>query len=285
MAYILFAVLLITTLPPPIQALEAVSATPNAPSICFLDVGEGATTWLKDGNGHNILIDTGNPISGNRVGEILSQAGVEKIDTLIITHPHPDHMGGVFHILPHFQVHHPYDNGQPIPIMPGCDIYRWYVQIFRSGKNYKVLKRGSMLTWPGVSIEVLWPGDDDYSKNWNENSLVLKVMASGKVALLMGDATSRVESRLLEMNPGILKADLLMVGHHGAGDATSLAFLKAVDPKWAIISINKNNIRGYPATRVLKRLHATGTKIYLLYERGDCTWNFKDGSPQCSRKD
>ncbi len=284
--YGLFAVLVLVSRPAfSGQGFKVTAGLANNPAIHFLDIGEGSAVWLEDGSGNNILIDTGNPVSGNRVSEILKWAGVKDIDTLIITHPHPDHMGGVFHILPHFHVHHLYDNGQPIPSIPGCDIYRWYAQVFRSNKNYKVLKRGGLLGWHGVSIKVLWPCGDGYSRNWNENSLVLKVMASGKDALLMGDATSKVEGKLLGMNPDILKADLLMVGHHGADDATSQAFPEAVDPKWAIIPVNKDNIRGYPASRVLKRLHDNGTEVYLLYVRGDCTWKFKDGGPQCSRGD
>ncbi len=187
-------------------------------------------------------------------------------------------------MMPRLRTDHLYDNGQPIPGRPDCDLYRWYVQLFRSSEKYRVLQRGSRLEWNGMSIEVLWPIAGNYSRNWNENSLVLRISTRGKYALLMGDATSKVEVRLLEMDPEALKADLLVIGHHGAGDATSLAFLKAVDPKWAIIPVNKDNIRGYPSSKVLKRLRDNGTVVYVLYKQGDCTWDFSDKGPCCVRK-
>jgi competence protein ComEC len=93
-------------------------------TVVFLDVGEGDAVYLETPTGEKILIDTGNPITGGYVAEFLDERGVRRVDSVFITHPHPDHMGGIFHILARFEVASVYDNGQPVPEGPGSEIYR-----------------------------------------------------------------------------------------------------------------------------------------------------------------
>lgn len=237
--------------------------------VVFLDVGEGEAIYINMPSGENILIDTGNPATGYRVAEFLRKRGVTTITAIFITHPHPDHMGGVFHILPSFKVEAIYDNGQPIPEMPECDIYQWYHEFVRSG-NYRSLRRGEVFFFGEVKVEVLWP-EPPLSSQWNENSLVLK-LTYGKVAfLLMGDATKGVERALLERDVD-LEASVLKVGHHGSKDTLYEGFLKGVSPQYAVISINRGNIRGYPYGENLKLLKKHGVKLYTTYEHGNITF-------------
>ncbi len=242
--------------------------------VTFLDVGEGEAIYIETPRGDRILIDTGNPITGFRVAEFLRKRGVAFLTALFITHPHPDHMGGVFHILPAFKVGRIYDNGQPIPERPGCDIYRWYGEAVRGREGYRVVKRGDTFLYGNVVIEVLWP-EGPLSSDWNENSLVLK-LTYGKVSLLfMGDANKEVERALLERDDDV-RADVLKVGHHGFNDATSKEFLKSVAPDFAVISINRENVRGYPHPEVLKRLDTYRVKTLITYAKGDVTF-YTDG--------
>jgi competence protein ComEC len=216
--------------------------------IHFLDVGEGAATWIEVGDGRHI----------------------QRLEAIIITHPHPDHMGGIFHLLPAMETAQVLDNGQPIGALPSCDIYRWYVEAVRSLANYGILKKGDRLQWGPVQIEVLWPPSPT-STNWNSNALVLRVRINGRCVLLMSDVGHGVEARLLTEKID-LNAEGMQVGHHGAPDASSERFLMAVAPKWAVISVNSKNVRGYPSEDVLRKLRAVGAKVFLTSDNGTCTW-------------
>ncbi|MBW1965707.1 MAG: MBL fold metallo-hydrolase [Deltaproteobacteria bacterium] len=245
-------------------------ASDSSPRVHFIDAGEGAATWIEVGDGRHILVDTGNVITGARVRTTLQEAGVERLETIIITHPHPDHMGGIFHLLPVMEVGRVLDNGQPIAALPSCDIYRWYVEAVRSRANYGVLNKGDRLQWGSVQIEILWPPLPT-STNWNSNALVIRLKINDKCILLMSDVGHSVEARLLAEKID-LKAEALQVGHHGAPDASSEIFLRAVAPEWAIISVNSNNVRGYPSEDVLRKLLAVRAKVFLTSDNGTCTW-------------
>ena len=231
--------------------------------IFFLNVGEGEAIYIETPNTQKVLIDSGNLISGYKVVNFLKRKGIEEIDFLIITHPHLDHMGGIFHVLQHIKVKRCYDNGQPLP--KNNDIYRWYNDLFRKD-NYKPLKAGEKIILGNVIINVLSP--EKFTSDWNANSLVLKINYGETSFLLMGDANIKVEKMLLEKNIN-LKADVLKVGHHGAKDASSERFIEAVSPQYAVISIDENNIRGYPAVSVIKRFQNKGIKLFFTYRDGD----------------
>jgi competence protein ComEC len=177
-------------------------------------------------------------------------------------------MGGLFRVLESFSAEKIYDNGEKIAKNPTCDLYRWYAEFIRKSDNYGSLKKGDDLKLGDARLEVLWP-DEGFEGNWNENSLVIMVREGGKKILLMGDVPARVEGLLVKEHGGALRADILKVGHHGAAGATSADFLEAVRPKWAVISTDKDNIRGYPSKKVIKRLKNQGVKIYKTYEDGD----------------
>ena len=251
------------------------SAGAGCPRVCFLDVGEGLATLVSTGKNQHILIDCGNVMTGARVLDFCRRAGIRKLDALIITHPHADHMGGVFQLLSELDVKRVYDNGQPIPPVPQCDIFRWYGEAVRQLGAYKILRRGDRLTWSGVEIDVLWPSRS-LEKNWNNNALVLRLRIGGHRLLLMSDAGKRVEAALLGDTID-LRAEVLQVGHHGAADASSPAFLRAVSPRLAIISVNEDNIRGYPAPETIARLRQLDIKTIMTCRDGDFIWesNFK----------
>jgi beta-lactamase superfamily II metal-dependent hydrolase len=241
-------------------------------TVVFLDVGEGDAVYVETPTGEKILIDTGNPITGGYVAEFLDERGVRRVDSVFITHPHLDHMGGIFHILAHFEVGSVYDNGQPLPEGQGSGIYRWYAEAAR-GANYRALKAGDTLSWGSFKVVVLWPEPPLSPKppllnDWNANSLVLKLVYGETSFLLAGDATGVVEKALL--GKGVeLKAKVLKVGHHGAPDATGKDFLEAVRPAYAVISVNEGNIRGYPDEKILKRLEKRGIETLLTKSHGD----------------
>ncbi len=231
-------------------------------------MGEGDSILLEI-QGKSALIDTGNLISGPRLVKYLKEKGIEKLNYLILTHPHPDHIGGVFFILPALKVEKIYDNGQDLAgVRESCAIYRWYEDLVRKRKNYAVLICGDSLTLGSLTLEVLWPPEVPTSSDFNAFSLLVMVKGGGFSCLLTGDLTAPGERELLEREVD-LKADVLKVGHHGAEDATSQEFLETVSPGIAVISVDKDNFWGYPSAKVLERLKKTGVKVYRTDREGD----------------
>jgi len=229
--------------------------------IHFIDVGEGEATLIETPNAENILIDSGNLITGFKLMKYLNQRNIERIDHLILTHPHLDHIGGSFLIAQSFPVENVYDNGEDLSdLLPGADIYRWYSELIRKRANYRALGASDRLLAGGLTLELLWPGKPFLGSDFNINSLVVMIKYKAFRCLLMADATVEVEKALLKK--GELGAKLLKVGHHGSNDASHSEFLRAVSPEVSIISVNKNNIRGYPAEEVLVRLREVGSSVY-----------------------
>ena len=232
--------------------------------VYFIDVGEGEATLIQTPDGKNVLIDTGSVISGFRVAEFLRKNNVRKLDALIITHPDPDHMSGVFTVINAVKVLNRYDNGQKVEGSACEDLSRWYVEFFRRG-NYRALKRGDTLRFGRVILRVL----NSYrsGRSWNENSLVILLTYGSTRFLFMADAPRTVENELMRRGER-LSADVLKVGHHGASDVLAPGFLSRVNPTFAVISINKNNIRGYPSKSTLRKLSGRGIAVFITYKDG-----------------
>ncbi len=248
--------------------LSPLNGSDEAGRIHFINVGEGDSILLET-RGKSALIDTGNLISGPRLVKYLKEKGIEKLDCLIITHPHPDHIGGVFFILAILKVEKIYDNGQDLGgVRKTCAIYRWYEDLVRKRKNYAVLISGDTLTLGNLTLEVLWPPGVPTSSDFNTFSMVMMVRAGGFSCLLAGDLTASGERELLKRRVD-LKADVLKVGHHGAKDATTAEFLGAVSPRVAVISVDEASVWGYPSGEVLERLEKAGVKVYRTDRDGD----------------
>ena len=248
--------------------LSTLASSDEAGRIHFINVGEGDSILLEI-EGKSALIDTGNLISGPRLVKYLKGKGIEKLNYLILTHPHPDHIGGVFFILPGLKVEKIYDNGQDLGgVRKTCAIYRWYEDLVRKRKNYAVLISGDSLTLGSLTLEVLWPPGVPTSSDFNAFSLVMMVRGGGFSCLLTGDLTASGERELLKRGVN-LKADVLKVGHHGAEDATTEEFLETVSPRMAVVSVDEANVWGYPSEEVLERLEKAGAKVYRTDRDGD----------------
>jgi len=237
--------------------------------IHFLDVGEGDSILIQTPKGKTVLVDTGNLITGFKVVKYLQKNGIQDLDYLILTHPHLDHIGGTFFILQMINVKKIYDNGQDLnQLIELFDVYRWYEQLVRENDSYRVLKSGDKFLVDGVKFKVIWPPYPFVFSDFNTNSLVIMVEYKKFRCLLSGDLTELGENELLKSGIDI-KADILKVAHHGSKDASSKGFLKAVSPNISIISVNKDNIRGYPSEEILRRLKDLGVKIYRTNLNGD----------------
>jgi competence protein ComEC len=244
--------------------------------IHFIDVGEGDSILIQTPKGKAILVDAGNLITGFKVVKYLHENGIQSLECLIFTHPHPDHIGGAFFISQMVNSRKIYDNGQDLSqLAESFDLYRWYEELVRGNESYEVLESGDKFLVDGVRFRIIWPPCPFVFSDFNANSLVVMVEYKKFRCLLAGDLTKAGENELLKR--GIdLKADILKVARHGNKDASSEEFLRAISPSISIISVNKNNIRGYPSEEILRRLKDLGVKIYRTDLDGNITITIED---------
>ncbi len=256
-----FLLLVFLAFPVPVCAAEQIR-------LSFLDVGEG-DCLLIESDGRSALIDTGNLRTGPGIIPKLKKSRIEKIDSIILTHPHLDHIGGVFALLTLIPVFSIYDNGEDLKREEQTDdSYRWYTKAVRSNLKYKALKRGDVLTVGKASLFVLWPPSPLPTSDWNSNSLVIMLRFGKFSALLMGDGNIETE-RLLINNGSSIKASILKAGHHGARDTGSPEFIKAASPQLIVISIDHNNKRGFPSPETIARFQESGASIIRTSQNGD----------------
>lgn len=248
--------LLLTT----IAAYSNPTASPvnNELAVHFLDVGQGDCTLILLPTGENILIDTGSPSAGPEIIRYLKSMDIKKIDHLIFTHSHDDHIGGVFSILSEFKVINFYDNGFS---NFKSTLYGDYIQVIREDlSKYSILQAGESLLFGKVRIDVLNPLLPPTAE-LNNDSIVLKLIYGKIKTFLAGDMGLLSERRLVK--GGIeLTSQILKVGHHGENDASSDDFLKKVKPEIAIITVGKMNKYAQPHKAVLSRLMQAGARIY-----------------------
>jgi len=252
------------------------TAAEQSPTLDVIDVGEGDAILIGEKTQGWALIDSGNLISGFRVVDYMKTRGIDSLTHLITTHPHPDHIGGVFPVLHNFRVENLYDNGEKLRATPDNDFYRRYVELFRRREGYRALKEGDILILGDIRLRILSPKSSDEFEDWNSNSLVIMLEHKSFRALLVGDANRETERALLSRHKN-LKAQVLKIGHHGADDASSEEFLKAVGPKLAILSVGKEQLaQEKPSKALLSRLKKLDIKVLRTDIRGDIRVDLDD---------
>lgn len=232
----------------------------------FIDVGQGDSMLVKAGD-RCMLIDGGPTAAGQTVTSYLKSQGIQKIDVLVSTHPHEDHIGGLLTILNEFPVKQVIDSGQ----VHTTQTYENYLTLIdQKDIPYKVGERGQIINLSSnVKIEILSPPASMFGSDLNQNSIVLQVTYGNVKFLFMGDAGFIAEDNLMSSGYD-LKSDVLKVAHHGSKYSTSTAFLSRVKPAVSVIEVGQNTY-GHPAPETLARLQDAGTKIYRTDINGNIT--------------
>jgi competence protein ComEC len=246
-------------------------------TITMLDVGQGDAIVVRTPRGHTFLIDSGGRLERGQgadgrspaelVGErvvlaYLKRAGIRRVELLVNTHPHGDHVGGFPVIVRALRVDAIVDGGQRyggIAFNHGmreAALRHVPVRVARCGDRWA--------TDDGVTLSVLSPCGTLFaagSNDVNENSVVVMLAYRDFRMLFMGDAGFLVEQRLLETGVE-LHADVLKVGHHGSAYSSAQRFVAAVRPRYALISAGRHNQFGHPAPATLATLRSAGATTY-----------------------
>lgn len=228
-------------------------------NVYYFNVGQ-ADSILLESSGKYMLIDAGNNADGKNIVEYLKQIGVSKLEYLIATHAHEDHIGGMDDVINAFEVETFY--------MPDVvTTTKTFEDLITALENRKVAvetpKIGDVFLFGGCKFEVLHLSDDD--SDLNDTSIVVRGLYGNNSFLFMGDATSNVEENILNSN---IDSDVLKVGHHGSRYSSTINFLKKVTPEYAIISVGEDNSYGHPHSVTFTKLQNIGAQVYRTDQDG-----------------
>lgn len=262
-------------------SLYAIVPAGNVLTLTVMDVGEGQCLVIRTPTGQTMVVDCGTSSWRNNggVGEsivlpYLMKCGVRQIDVAVLTHPHDDHVSGFPRLLKKCPPKMVLDSGSNEQ-SPSYDEFLRAVK--ESGATYRVAERGQILQiGEDVTVEILSPPESVYGGDPNDCSIVLRVVYGNTAFMLTGDADESVEADILGSGR-LVKAQVLMVGHHGSSGASSPAWLGAVRPQIATISCGRRNVYGHPARQTLDRLESCGARVYRTDLHGAVTIT-SDGS-------
>ena len=265
--------------------LEVVARRAFAPTgmlrVTAVDVGQGDALLIDLPNGELMLVDGGGAVTGGPdpgqfiLAPLLRARRRKQIDVAVLTHPHPDHYGGLVTLLPQLEVREFWSAGE----LPG-ESRTSEVSILRQElRRRKTIVRtlAELCQAPrrfgkGM-VEVLGPCPDvNPALEANNQSIVLKLSLGRRSALLPGDAEMLAEKELIARHGSHLRADLLKLGHHGSRTSTSLDWLNTVRPAMAVVSVGLRNRFGHPHFSTIARLARAHVPVYRTDELGSVQW-------------
>ncbi|MGB4243950.1 MAG: MBL fold metallo-hydrolase [Dethiobacteria bacterium] len=249
------------------QGKKAAPPSATAPSgqikVHFLDVGQGDSVLVQTPE-KNILIDGGSRTAGATVVGYLKSLGITKLDIIIGTHPHEDHIGGLIPVLESIPVGEVIDPG----VVHTTKTFEDYLTIidqkdirFTEGRAGMIRDLGG-----GASLQIMHPSSPSGS-NLNNVSIVTRATFGQISFLFSGDAESTAEFQILSRGY-TLASTILKVGHHGSRSATSQAYINAVKPKAAVIMCGTGNSYGHPHDETLAKLSYANVNIYRTDKQG-----------------
>lgn len=248
--------------------------------VTFLDVRQGDAELIQTPDGKVILIDSGqagNPYRSfdggkNVVLPFLEKEGIKKIDMVIVTHPHDDHLGGMISVL---------TSDIKVDTILDCGLvyssggYKKYLELIKEKKiNFKIPTKGEVLNWGDrVTAQVIAPQvppNKRLDRSPNNNSIVIRMDYKDISFLFTGDCEQEEESEIL--NSGArTKVTVLKAGHHGSETSSSPRYYYHTDPEVVVICAGKRNKFNHPNWKTEKLFRETGVEIYRTDYHGDIT--------------
>lgn len=238
---------------------ENIQANSETLEVHYIDVGQGESILVKLPNSQTLLIDAGGNSVADKVVQYLKSQDITKLDHLVGTHPHEDHIGGLDVVIDSFTIGKVY-----LPRVSHNTKSFEDLLLAIKGKGLKVTEAKS-----GVEIDIgeeaeaifVAPNNSNY-QNLNDYSGVIRLTYGKTSFLFTGDAEKKSEEEILLKYQTQLKSNVLNVGHHGSITSTSQPFLDGVSPEYAIISLGKDNTYGHPHEEIIERLEAKGIQYF-----------------------
>lgn len=230
-------------------------------SVHYIDVGQGDCVLITAGD-TTVFIDGGEYDNAPKIASYIKALGIERLDYVIGTHPHSDHVGSLCYTIEDFEVGKVILPKLPDSLVPTTVTYENLIgAISEKGLKITPAKPGTSYDLGGVAtLEILAPISDKY-ENLNNFSVVCMLTHGGNRFLFMGDAESEAEKDIMKSGAN-LSADVIKIGHHGSSSSTGKKFLSAVSPSYAVICVGAGNSYGHPHDSVYNRLEDNQIEIY-----------------------
>ena len=223
----------------------------------FIDVGQGDCTLIELPKNKVMLIDAGENGHEDEVMNYLDRCGITKIDYLVATHPHSDHIGGMEEVVESYDIGEIY--------MPRAESTSWTYENMLDAIEEKGIYINSayngktIFEYDGVKADILSPEKNYQTDNLNNSSVVVRLICGKKTFLFTGDAEKVIEKNIAENEK--LSCDVLKVGHHGSSSSSAEEFISEAYPEYAVISCGEGNEYGHPHRETLELLDKTGTEV------------------------
>ncbi len=247
-----------------VATLALGEAATRSTRLVMLDVGQGDAILVESAGGARMLVD-----GGPDPDRLLLQLDARippwdrRIDVLVLTHPHEDHVAGLVRVLERYRVGRAYEPGMH---GSGPGWVAWNAAL-RDGPPHGSLAAGARILLDEIQLTVLWPSPGTVpqepaatGRGINRSSVILLGEASGRRFLLTGDAEEDVDPVLVAR--GLPRLDVLKVAHHGSATATSAELLDITRPSIALISVGADNDYGHPAPSTLARLREAQAELF-----------------------
>jgi competence protein ComEC len=268
---------LLVVLPSPVERMVRDRGLEGRMCAVFLDVGQGDATYFRAPDGTGFLVDAGpaHPNLGRDapLPRFLRAWGVDALDSVIVSHPHADHYGGLSDLLREgVKVERVFTGATPDD--PGAD-EGWadlLLALGEAGARVTTVRGCGDLDGLGVDAEVLYPCEGAPEGDANDRSLVTRLCHGGTCILMTGDIGAEVENHLVSTAPHELGCNVLKVPHHGSKHSSSPGFLRAVSSEVAVVSSREGNVHGFPHEDVLGRLGTAGITVRRIDREGG--WMF-----------
>ncbi len=238
-------------------------------SVHFIDVGQGDCIFI-DTPDKDMLIDCGEVEYASRVIRYLHRYDVRKLDYIIASHPHSDHMGGMSRIMTAFHVGEFIMPDVPSDMIPTLDFYTDAMNVVSAkgiALNYSQIGRSIELC-EGTRLDIIGPIGTGYS-DLNSYSVIAKLVSGNRSFLFTGDTEKDAEYVLTDSWLIDISADVIKVPHHGSSSSSSVGFVKRVDPEYAVISVGADNTYGHPSTDVVAFYRAMDCEVLMTMHSGD----------------
>ncbi len=236
-------------------------------SVYFVDVGQGDCELIVTPD-YTVMIDCGERDKHDDVLRYLGYLGIEKLDYIIATHPHSDHIGGMADILREISVKRLLMPYIPDDMLPDTACYnKMLEEIADNNVVGSYANAGEQIyLGAGTYLEILAPVSDDYD-NLNDYSIAARLVHGENSFLFTGDIEKSAELDILETG-AFKETDVLKAAHHGSSSSSCEDFLNAVKPKYAVICAAEGNSYGHPHRETLKSLEKVDCEVIMTMEEG-----------------
>lgn len=240
-------------------------AAPKQPdgdmTVHVIDVGQGDSTFVEFPNGQSMLIDAGERDYGSTVENYIRSLGYSRLDYVVGSHPHSDHIGGLARVIEAFEVG---EIWMPNKASTTATFENLLKTIQNKGLSVRTARAGKViLSTEDIRVKILSPVKEEYGDEMNLYSAVIKITYGNQRFLIMGDAEEENEEEMEEV-----RAEFIRVGHHGSKTSSSQDFVDRVSARYAVISVGQNNSYGLPKEEIISRWQQSGAAVYRTDEVG-----------------